>query len=71
MSVPHPRSHTSPWRGEVAEPTGPALLGRPDDRLREVGGGESRSEGFTLPRPAFGRPTLPLQGRVFERGAVA
>ena len=36
LSVP------SPLEGEVAAPTGPALLGRPDDRLHAAGEGESR-----------------------------
>src|SRR5438270_10854754 len=61
---------TSPWRGEVAEPTGPAE-GRPDDKLREPGGGESKST-EAHPTPAASPPTLPLQGRVEGRcGFVA
>jgi hypothetical protein len=72
MTAQRTQFFTSPWRGEVAERS-------------EAGGGESRSNAFTPPRPAFGRPTLPLQslppggprqrrdpvGRVFEPGALA
>jgi tRNA pseudouridine32 synthase / 23S rRNA pseudouridine746 synthase len=32
----------SPLEGEAAEPTGPARSGRPDDKLREAGGGSIR-----------------------------
>src|SRR5947208_12462320 len=61
---------TSPRRGEVAEPTGPAE-GRLDDKLREAGGGESKST-EAHPTPAASPPTLPLQGRVEGRcGFVA
>src|SRR6202048_997738 len=42
----HPRESilekiTSPWRGEVDAPTGPARSGRPDDKLRASGAGDA------------------------------
>jgi tRNA pseudouridine55 synthase len=49
-----PSPLTSPLEGEVAEPTGPREA-RPDDRLREAGGGDSSeapsAEHTTLPNP--------------------
>jgi GTP-binding protein Era len=54
------RKHTSPWKGEVAEPTG-RREAPPDDRLGEAGGGQAKSEAD--PTPAASPPTLPLQGR--------
>ena len=54
MNARRTRFFTSPWRGEVAERS-------------EAGGGESRSDAVTPPRRGFAAPTLPLQGRVFER----
>ena len=54
MTGPH-TPFTSPWRAEVAERS-------------EAGGGESRSELFTLPRRSLSfASTLPHQGRVSER----
>ena len=50
--------YTSPWRGEVG------VLGRALARLSATGGGELRFGTSPPPRSAFGRSTLPLQGRV-------
>jgi hypothetical protein len=59
MMMSEPQAHfTSPWRGEVG------ALGRALARLSATGGGELRFDTFTPPRSAFGRSTLPLQGRV-------
>ncbi len=49
---------TSPWRGEVGS-------------RGEPGGGELHFEEITPPRTACGGPTLPLQGRVKNSGALA
>jgi hypothetical protein len=57
---------TSPWRGEVGSPTGPRDA-RPDDRLREPGGGE-----LSLHPVSLRSATLPLKGRVGARhGGIA
>jgi hypothetical protein len=40
---------TSPWRGEVVAPTGPARSGRPDDKLRTTGGGDTAARFVTPP----------------------
>jgi len=48
----------SPLEGEAAEPTGPARSGRPDDKLREVGGGsigDSRPSRYPPPQPSPSR----------------
>jgi hypothetical protein len=57
VTEPH-TPFTSPCRGEVAQRS-------------EAGGDESRSDTFTPPRRGFAASTLPLQGRVSERGAPA
>jgi DNA ligase-1 len=49
-------SFSSPASGGGREPTGPARSGRPDDRLREAGGGESSLLEQTSPPQA---PSLP------------
>ncbi len=59
MRISEPQAHfTSPWRGEVG------ALGSALARLSATGGGDLCAEPFTPPRSAFGRSTLPLQGRV-------
>lgn len=58
-------SFSSPCKGEVGEPAGPREVVRPDDRLREPGGGP------TPPRTADGGSTLPFQGRDKTAGAGA
>ena len=65
---PSPRTllAPSPLEGEVDAPTGPALLGRPDDRLRAAGGGcPFISNGLVIPLS----PTLPLKGGGCERSS--
>jgi len=56
-----------PLAGEGGEPTGPARLGRPDDRLREPGGGafDRTPPDCSLTLAA----TLPFQGRDKKVGA--
>ena len=53
---------TSPWRGEVDAPTGPAGSGRPDDKLSAAGGGDVAVSLVTPPRPLRGRPSLSRGG---------
>jgi tRNA pseudouridine32 synthase/23S rRNA pseudouridine746 synthase len=51
-SFPQAHSAASPLVGEAAEPTGPARSGRPDDKLREAGGGWQELHALTsLPTP--------------------
>jgi tRNA pseudouridine32 synthase / 23S rRNA pseudouridine746 synthase len=48
----------SPLEGKAAEPTGPARSGRPDDKLREAGGGSigvSRPSRYPPPQPSPSR----------------
>src|SRR5580693_6518080 len=47
---------SSPACGGGGEPTGPARSGRPDDRLREAGGGKSAADAQASPPLA---PSLP------------
>jgi ATP-dependent helicase HrpB len=49
----------SPHAGEVGEPTGPARSGRPDDKLREPGGGLQEK---SPPSRRASRDGLPLKG---------
>jgi hypothetical protein len=59
MVINQPLAHfTSPWRGEVG------ALRSALARLSATGGGDLSFGSFTPPRSAFGRSTLPLQGRV-------
>ena len=50
-SLPHANFVASPLEGEATEPTGPARSGRPDDKLREAGGGLLRHDPPPRPSP--------------------
>jgi hypothetical protein len=54
-------------RGEGGEPTGPALLGRPDDRLREPGEGEFVMSTTLAPHPTSPSASVDLSPRSGER----
>jgi tRNA pseudouridine32 synthase/23S rRNA pseudouridine746 synthase len=59
----------SPLEGEAIEPTGPARSGRPDDKLREAGGGsiaDSRPGRYPPPQQLTWLALEPVTGRTHQ-----
>src|SRR5690349_7514317 len=66
----HANSVASPLEGEAAEPTGPARSGRPDDKLREAGGGLLRHVSHDpppRPSPTRGEGARPIRSDVEQQ----